>query len=496
MRFLIVIFILCISFNHLQGQIFIPNAFWGPPFAILSISDGVTYDYGLVPKNANAKKTFTVSNTGKYIANTMSAAAFGTTRFAFTGGSYPGTTGTCGAFLSAGASCTISVTANSSTIATFNDTITLNYNDGRVATTTTRDVTAQFSPEWLNSTWGFRKKLTVDSTKVLEDLTDFPVYVNLANMGAHFFSNVRADGGDIRVTKSDGITEVPREIVHIDTALNTGEIHFKAAGTLPMASNTDFYIYYNKPAATEPAASATYGKYNTWNSNYITVWHMKDDTGATSYSSNSASNDATFTSTLPNNVTGPMPGTAQNFNGSSDRLTVPATTSVKGLAQYTISAWMRTTSVAGTHTLYEEQQGSAATSRLKFGLETNNFTLRIRDVDGSAIRTAIQPAVAIATATWYHVVAIYDATADVHRMIINGTSYSNALTVASISNTNPTGTSNIGARPTGAEWWSGDADELRISNTFRSLNWGYTEYNNQSSPATFYSVATQEAYPP
>lgn len=42
---------------------------------------------------------------------------------------------------------------------------------------------------------------------------------------------------------------------------------------------------------------------------------------------------------------------------------------------------------------------------------------------------------------------------------------------------------------------TGQIDEVRISATARSGNWIKTEYNNQNSPGTFYSVGAQEAVP-
>ena len=38
---------------------------------------------------------------------------------------------------------------------------------------------------------------------------------------------------------------------------------------------------------------------------------------------------------------------------------------------------------------------------------------------------------------------------------------------------------------------SGSEDEFRVSNIVRSANWTATEFNNQNSPATFYSVSGQ-----
>ena len=41
--------------------------------------------------------------------------------------------------------------------------------------------------------------------------------------------------------------------------------------------------------------------------------------------------------------------------------------------------------------------------------------------------------------------------------------------------------------------FDGTIDEVRVSNASRSAGWILTEYNNQNSPSTFYSVGTQES---
>jgi len=43
------------------------------------------------------------------------------------------------------------------------------------------------------------------------------------------------------------------------------------------------------------------------------------------------------------------------------------------------------------------------------------------------------------------------------------------------------------------EWHKGTLDEFRVSTVVRSANWILTEFNNQSSPATFYEVGTEES---
>src|SRR5690606_36627492 len=60
--------------------------------------------------------------------------------FAFTGGSYPGTAGTCGITLSAGGSCTLDITFTPTATGVTPDTIIISYNDGAIAQNATRQI--------------------------------------------------------------------------------------------------------------------------------------------------------------------------------------------------------------------------------------------------------------------------------------------------------------------------------------------------------------------
>ena len=45
----------------------------------------------------------------------------------------------------------------------------------------------------------------------------------------------------------------------------------------------------------------------------------------------------------------------------------------------------------------------------------------------------------------------------------------------------------------GINYYGGKLDEVRVSSNVRSAGWIQTEYNNQSSPATFLSVASEQS---
>lgn len=338
---------------------------------------------------------------------------------------------------------------------------------------------------WYNASWDYRVKLTVASSQVSADLTDFPVYVDLSDFPAQFFSNVNSDGSDIRVTKSDGTTEVPREIVFITTGSSIGEMHFKASGTLSSSSDTDFYIYYGNSGASEPASDATYGSENTWGSNYAAVYHMQEDPSGTApqiLDSTSGGYNGTTggTMTSGDSVAGKLAGNSVDFDGTDDlvdsnNIVLPTTGDV------TFSAWTNTVSDAsGSRIIVTE----TVSSSLTWGLWKSADDYRM-SVD-SATTTATSTATVVAS-TWQHVVGTYDGDLKVY---VDGSLSATTLTASQ--DTLSTHEIFIGARANATLPWDGKMDEVRVSSSARAATWISTEYNNQNSPGTFYSVGTQE----
>lgn len=352
-------------------------------------------------------------------------------------------------------------------------------------TSVTAGSAGQTSP-WYNNSWDYRIPITVLSAKVDANLTDFPVYVDLSNLPAAFFTNVKSDGSDIRITTSDTTTEVPREVVTINTGAGTGELHFK--GTISSSSNTTFYIYYGNAAATEPAASATYGSQNVWNSAYKGVYHLANGTTLSPNDSTATAINGTITQATA--TTGQIDG-GGNFDGINDKIDI---NSVYGLGNtnVTISAWanLPDTSESGAFVKIGNESGS----NIGFALGVGNTTF---DTEGNNLVMLyegirwINTSSALGTGKHYAVMTV-DASGV-------PSAYKDGVFISSYSGTNAaaptTGATKIGGYTgSGAENRFGQygLDEVRISNTPRASTWISTEYNNQSSPATFYSVGSEE----
>ena len=105
--------------------------------ASLSLSDGVTYDFGSQILTTTSEKTVTVTNNGGFSATSLSGSGLNPP-FDFKGGGYPGTGGTCSGTIAVSGSCTIVVEYTPTTAGAQNDTIEIGYNNGLATVTAQR----------------------------------------------------------------------------------------------------------------------------------------------------------------------------------------------------------------------------------------------------------------------------------------------------------------------------------------------------------------------
>ncbi len=356
--------------------------------------------------------------------------------------------------------------------------------------------------------WLKRIKISIDESQVKSNLTDFPVYVDLSDLsGTNFFNYVKSDGSDIRITTSSGDTEIPREIVFIDTLNQKGEIHFKADGTLSGSANTDFYIYYDNASATEPAEGSTYGAQNVWTNNFSAVWHMAQTPAASVMSlfdSTANNNDGTPVSgaTLVNNS---LVGKSVSFNDSY--IDIPANASMypSNVSLLTISKadklYLDNTSNSVANAIFQKGSGTAYDGYLQYALpEGGTYTggystdarARFKVVVGKGDKYDwVTANKAIQSATSWHVVqsSYNNSGSKEFRLYQLGNLDKEELTTGSISATNAT--SRIAQVPSflaNDEYFRGQIDEIRYSSVQRSSDWMFSEFVSLACPHIFYLV--------
>lgn len=338
---------------------------------------------------------------------------------------------------------------------------------------------------WYDSNWSSRVKITVLASQVDADLTNFPIYVDLSLLPAGFHTNVKSDGGDIRVTKADEVTEVPREVVFYDAALDKGELHFK--GDILDATNVDFYIYYGNASASDYATNATYGAQNVWDSNYKVVYHMQQDPSGTSPAvkdSTSNANHLVMSGGMPSSALVDVKlGKGINFDGSNDVLTSQNSLGIGGSTARTVSFWHKPTNsnknVIGW--------GSNSTNN-HFDILFHTSKMWVH-WNGTGNDNLAQGASATLN-TLFHTYHTYSGAAGSLISYVNTVS-GGTKTGVTLNTTN--GVLRIGAGTyTPTDRIAGWIDEVRVSDIVRSTTWMSTEYKNQNSPASFFTIGNHE----
>ena len=130
---------------------------------------------------------------------------------------------------------------------------------------------------WWNKSWNKRKNITIDHTKVTDDLTYFPVLINIYD--SDLKDHAQSDGDDIVFANSSNNGKLPHEIELYNNTYNSTHAHLVAWVNIPtLSSTTDslIHIYYDN-AIVSDQQNVT----GVWDSDYKAVVHMNDNSTTT-----------------------------------------------------------------------------------------------------------------------------------------------------------------------------------------------------------------------
>ncbi|MBI5734051.1 MAG: DUF2341 domain-containing protein [Candidatus Kerfeldbacteria bacterium] len=341
------------------------------------------------------------------------------------------------------------------------------------------------SSGWYNTAWAHRKAITIDHNKVAsstsETYSNFPVLISMTDADLKYTGSGgqvgSSTGADILFTSSDGTTKLNHELEKYSSS--TGEtIAWVKLPSLSTSTDTTLYMYFGNSSSTLASqANPT----SVWDSNYKAVYHLPDGTTLSAADSTSNANNGTITT--PTAASGQIGG-AGNFT-TGDKITKSSTASLNISGSFTLEAWVNQTNLTGYHDVITKTNG---TSDGNYYLETNGVNIDIGFYNGSGFTGfgSSGSGVSMSTGNWYHIVAVFDSTGNALKGYINGTQVINQSAGGATPQTNSASLS-LGLGYIG-ENFLGKMDEARISSSVRSTDWIKTQYNNQSSTTTFYSV--------
>lgn len=348
-------------------------------------------------------------------------------------------------------------------------------------TSTTGEFRLDTQSDWYDADWLFRHKITILSSQVDDDFTDFPIYIDLSEMPSAFFDDVNTDGSDIVITASDGTTVQSRELVSIDTSGETGELWFNAS-SISSSSDTEFYLYYGNASASETNST------DTWNSNFKQVLHLEDEDSNQTDDSTSNSNHGDVAGSV--SFTSGQIGNAADFPGT-DTTSVISSTSFSGMpsTEITFATWVKTPGSANNDSLI-----SYAISG-----DNNHFLLFNQSSLALYRNSSTNSGDSVNDDDWHHVVISWQSSGGNVALYIDGTlEYSTSGFRSGTSITDGSTVTygqeqdSVGGGFDSAQALDGLQDEIWIIDGIQSADWVSTTYNNQSSPSTFLTIGAQD----
>lgn len=329
----------------------------------------------------------------------------------------------------------------------------------------------------------FVRRIDLDDTKITgAPHTDFPVLVSITATYLRAKSSSgdveRDDGFDIYFSSDQaGTARLAHEV----------EVYSPTAGTLvawvkvpTLDASTTFFLHYGSDTITTDQQNVT----GVWTGAYELVMHLDavgDATGKTT--SFAPATTATATGQIDQ---------AHTFDGVDDRIDTGSAGAIDNIfaGGGTFEGWMfaDTFGEGGFGRLAEKNQWL-------LGLNNTDVTSSIGFIHGSSSSQGWWTAApnSITLDTWQHVAIVYnkDSTANDPQFFINGVAVGITERDTPGGSMDSDASSNlfIGNRSDLGRTFAGQLDEIRLSSVSRSADWIATQYRNQSSPATFYSVS-------
>jgi biopolymer transport protein ExbB len=331
---------------------------------------------------------------------------------------------------------------------------------------------------------GFEKPITVQPGKVGGDVTDFPVWIALSG-DADLEAHATDDHADVYFTDATG-SAVAYEITSWDRPSGVLQAWVRAAQLTPATGqNPDpdlFYLRYGGSAGPLVSDGAA-----VFDNAFAAVWHLDTDTG--SFADSTGQTTATPTGSLT--IGGGELGNGLVLDGGYATFTNP----IVGNGASTLSAWVLEATTSGAQ---------YADAILVLGTNNTNqarwfysmYAGGDSDIAAGLFGDDNTTSTSTTAGTWTRLDWVYGgAESPTSQLYKNGATIGTPRTLGAANTAS--GSGYLGFAPQaysggGTMNFEGTLDEVRIASTARTSQWIATEYENQSSPSTFYAVGSAQ----
>jgi hypothetical protein len=355
-----------------------------------------------------------------------------------------------------------------------------------------------------SSGYAYQRSIVIDHTKVQNtDQSDFPFLFNTTDPSFAISANgghvTSASGYDIIFSLDPGgVTKLDHELEQYNPL--TGQVvAWVRIPTLSHTADTVLYVFYGNSSVTTSQQNPG----GVWDSNFTGVYHLANAGAGTAADSSANGNTATLASVTA--ATGEIDG-AGSFNGTSSYMQVPSgdflNYPISGSSNPDFSAsfgvWFKT-ATAGVilgQTDGTAPGGSPGGAQPALYVDAAGL-LRASLFSHGSVSNQIATATAYNDNNWHFAADTYTNGTEV--LYVDGQfagsqqvdedGYNSAY--AYFVGTGET--ANWPAANGGWLYFNGTLDEVNVSSTARSADWIQTQYSNQSSPATFYTLYPENA---
>ncbi|MHA2279002.1 MAG: DUF2341 domain-containing protein, partial [Candidatus Kariarchaeaceae archaeon] len=323
----------------------------------------------------------------------------------------------------------------------------------------------------------FRKNITIDASKVFQDLTNFTVLIDLYDSDLHDRNKVQIDGDDIVFSDLSGV-KLDHEIELFDQIFNSTHAHLVVWVRVPSVSNTvdtSIQMYYGNSAVPSQENPES-----VWDANYLAVHHMHEAPVAYINASTGDGEDLNPRGSMTSgDLVDAYIGQGIAFDDINDGGVSRSNIQINS---FTISAWIKPDTVTDNWDCVVNVGHGDGEIRW-VGLSNGEFIID----DGSSYPFGST----LSADSWSHILVTFDGSTV--RGYVNGSfadSYSRPW--GQVTLRFQVGAFAYDASYALTDFFDGIIDEVRIINTPRSAGWIATEYENQKNPSLFYSISNEE----
>jgi hypothetical protein len=258
---------------------------------------------------------------------------------------------------------------------------------------------------WLTG-WSYRRPVTINNASNPNLLTDYQVLVTVDTASLIAAGKMKADGGDIRFTDTDGTTLLPYWVEGPINASNT-KIWVKVP-QIPANGTKTIYLYYGNPTAqSESSIANTFIREIDGAQPLRLCIPMDEGSGSTVYDQSGNNFNGTIYGAT---WTQGRYGNALSFDGVDDYIDFGTAPSLSGTTDFSVAFWLKSTFTGGGYIIAQRAPGFNGEWMVNLGGNHNNSVLNPGKiyfmVYNNGFQWEIWSTTAVNNGQWHSIVAV------------------------------------------------------------------------------------------